>query len=239
MAESRTITTRLPNDMIEKLSLESSASAVIRTALEEYYHRQGEEKVAKAVAIPSEVYKEDLVDSKEKYPAFKIPVGDTICWDTKWAKSQLWWCPPNKIELVRDLCKPFTDCGGFTFHVGQDNCGSWYMPEVIMELRQERKRNGGFHVGCQMTPAYLGDRMVWLEIADIERAKEILAERSDIPCAVRCDIHKYSDDDNYKTVYELVNEYYMYYDRQHKPKRINKVGVTSMSPEDIAFIYDV
>ena len=150
---------------------------------------------------------------------FRVPVGDVLCRDTS-PYAQIWWCPPDKITHIMDLAKPFTEDGAFGFFTGVDGGGTWYMPETIEEKDQERRRGGRFCVSCDMIPAYVGDRMVWLEILDPIKAERVLNKTTAIPCAVRCDAVRYSTDKLYARAFDLANEAFIYYCVNGKTKQL-------------------
>ena len=153
------------------------------------------------------------------------------------AQSQLWWCPEEEVENVKSLAKIYTDDGGFSFHVGELGRGSEDIPEVIEHEWQER-RPGMLHTtSCNGEVALVGYRMVWLEIEDTEKAYDTLSENSNLPCAVRCNIMLYSQNDRYRQVFEIANEYFITYLMTGKIKDTRHTVIDER--EHIRSMYDV
>jgi hypothetical protein len=160
---------------------------------------------------------------------FELPVGDVICAGTDHEQVRLWWCPPSKTHEVVDIAK-FLD--GFQLHMGEEGKGSWYMPEVIETEEQERVHNGNFCVSCHMIPAYKDDRMVWLTVNDPAKALKTMDSRTDIPCPVRIDVHKYSEDDTYKEACDKANELFAFWWKFGKPKATKYTKIDDIPIED-------
>lgn len=154
-----------------------------------------------------------------KEDAFMIPVGNVIMKDTC-PTSKLWWCPPERIDNVKAQAQVFIE-NGFTFHVGEEGNGTFYEPEVIEQESQRRGHGMPYSPSGKLIPALIGDKMVWLEIQDVEKAYNILQKRSDVPCAIRCDVIKYSYDNRYKEVFDIANDYFIHYWLYNKPKKLN------------------
>lgn len=226
------VSIRMPEELLEVIRMkELKPSEAIRDALADKYlgtktdetEARLEEAVAKAKAGRMEVYDE-----------FKIPVGDVICFNTS-PQTQLWWCPDNKMAQVKELARVWEE-NGFKLCVGKTGRGTWYSPEVIEEEEQERKRNGRFSPSCHMISAYVGDRLVWLEVTRSDKALAFMVSHTEIPCAVRCDIHKYSSDMEYKEAFDKANELFIYYWANDRPKRVSSVAPTE---SDLCEIFDV
>jgi hypothetical protein len=168
---------------------------------------------------------------------FIIPVGDVIMADvyitenndypkyrysphkeyTCIAESRLWWCPEDKLDQVKMCAEKYTK-NGFSFHVGRKGQGTYEFPEVIEYEDQERCVGSQWSVSTRGIEARMGDRLVWLDIEDTEKAYDFLKDNSDIPCAVRIDMERYTDDDRYAQVIDIANNYFIYYYTNDTPK---------------------
>jgi len=211
---------RLMNKMRE-ISEKSgrSVSDLIRETLERRFFEATMPELAHEIDIFGKVKLPEKADKKDRdKDDIRFPIGDVICYGVN-PQTQLWWCPENKIKVVEERAKDWVE-NGFEFKIGQQGCGTWYMPEVIEELEQERGKNKRFGPSCKMVEAELGDKMVWLEITDALRALNFMKKRADIPCAVRCDVHKYSEDVEYAEAFDTANEFFIYYWHHGRNKRI-------------------
>lgn len=135
------------------------------------------------------------------------------------AQSQLWWCPFAELEELSDICKTWE---GFKLCVGNRGHGTKDTPEVIEHEWQERRQDNQFTVSTKGDEALITDVMVWLDVIDTEKAYEYLQEHSDIPVAIRCDMYRYSTDERYKQVFDIANDYFIYYLYNERPKNISK-----------------
>lgn len=224
-------TIRLPEELLESIKArEDNPSEGIRKTLMKAYMETPEEKKDLVEAVVDRATRAAVA----KVDGFVLPVGDVICRDTN-PQSQLWWCPEERLAKVSELAKPWVD-NGFGFHVGKSGRGSWYVPEVIEEPEQERRRNGRFSPSCRMMDAYVGDKLVWLEVVDPAKALKFMDAHTDIPCAVRCDIHKYSSDITYKEAFDRANNLFIYYAINGRVKRLSSDPLTRT---EFCEMYDV
>lgn len=166
-----------------------------------------------------------------------VPVGDVICAGTGYEQTQLWWVERDKIPRVRALAKDWVELGGFKFCVGVRGGGGWYLPEVIEDEKQERRRNGQFCISTRGAEARVGDTMVWLEIDEPDEALRFMRERTDIPCAVRCDANRYGVDKGYTAAFDRANALFIHYYVNGRPRRADTT--TTISDEDVGIMFDV
>ena len=167
----------------------------------------------------------------------RLPIGDVIMYGvykndhnqeplyvyspsnnyTHIAESQLWWVDLRDLEELRDLCKDWVD-NGFTLGVGVVGRGSQDIPEVIEYEWQERRHGNRWVVSTRGDVALIDYVLVWLEINDTEKAYDYMTTHTDIPVAVRCDLNEYSNNDRYKQVFDIANNYFIYYFSNGRPK---------------------
>ena len=167
----------------------------------------------------------------------RLPIGDVIMYGvykndhnqeplyvyspsnnyTHIAESQLWWVDLRDLEELRDLCKNWVD-NGFTLGVGVVGRGSQDIPEVIEYEWQERRHGNRWVVSTRGDVALIDYVLVWLEINDTEKAYDYMTTHTDIPVAVRCDLNEYSNNDRYKQVFDIANNYFIYYFSNGRPK---------------------
>ena len=165
---------------------------------------------------------------------FRLPVGEVICWSTN-PQTSPWWCPEDKLTYMKELSKDW-ESHGFKMCVGVRGGGTWFMPEVIEETAQERRKNGRFSVSARMVGAYLGDRMIWLEITEPRKALDFMRTRTDIPMVVRADGHKYGVDKTYTAAFDTANELFIHYWVNERPK----TAETDVATEsDFVTLYDL
>lgn len=220
---------RISEKLVEAIRASGDVvSEVLRAALEEHYLKEEEKP-----GLPMDKVIKKVMTTAV-YGGFRLPVGDVICYGTN-PQTQLWWCPTDRLAYVKELCGEWESSGGFKFHVGQEDRGSWYMPEVIEDVKQERGRNKQFAPSCRMVEAHVGDRMVWLTIENPSKALDFMRVHTDIPCALRCDIHRYADKD-YKAAFDMANELFIHYWNTGRPKRLSSAP---LADEDIYAMYDV
>ena len=79
--------------------------------------------------------------------------------------------------------------------------------------------------------------MVWFEIRDTEKVYKYLQKHSDIPCALRCDMLKYSKDERYREVFDKCNKYFQYYYVNKSPLNLTKT--TKSEKERLEEMYDL
>jgi hypothetical protein len=181
----------------------------------------------------------------------RLPIGDVIMYGvykndhnqeplyvyspsnnyTHIAESQLWWVDLKDLEELRDLCKDWED-NGFTLGVGVAGRGSQDIPEVIEYEWQERRHGNRWVVSTRGDVALVDYVLVWLEINDTEKAYDYMTTHTDIPVAVRCDLNEYSNNDRYKQVFDIANNYFIYYFSNGRPKDVQD----NLNEEDF---YDV
>lgn len=167
----------------------------------------------------------------------RLPIGDVIMYGvykndhnqeplyvyspsnnyTHIAESQLWWVDLKDLEELRDLCKDWVD-NGFTLGVGVVGRGSQDIPEVIEYEWQERRHGNRWVVSTRGDVALVDYVLVWLEINDTEKAYDYMTTHTNIPVAVRCDLNEYSNNDRYKQVFDIANNYFIYYFSNGRPK---------------------
>lgn len=226
------ITIRVDDELFEKIKARGgSVSEEVRNTLLSAYglDKRDERDKARIDRIISEAKSGVVTSGDDK---FLIPVGDVICKDTK-PQTQLWWCPVERLAYLKELCAPWK---GFMLHIGKDGGGTWYQPEVIEDSEQERRRGGRFCRSCRGVSALESDRLVWLEITRPDVAIAYMSEHTDIPCAVRCDVHKYSEDTMYKEAFDTANELFIYYAVNNRPMRLKSAP---LSTSDIDKMYDL
>jgi hypothetical protein len=220
------ISLKLPEELFNRIKAEEeNMSEGIRDTLTRAYMTRAKETV--------EI---DFGESKSGITRadFLFPVGDVICASTN-PQTQLWWCPDERLLQLREKAKIWTE-NGFKFYVGKKGGGTWDLPDMIEEPEQERRVNGRFCVSCHGVGAKIGDRLVWLEIHDTAAALKFMEYHTDIPCAVRCDIHKYSTDVEYKEAFDRANELFIYYWENNRPKRLES---KALSESDVAEMLDL
>ena len=234
MGESIKVTIRLPEDLLESIKArEDSPSEGIRKVLTREYMDLPEHN-KQSDSLVSAVVSRATREAIARVDGFTLPVGDVICRDTN-PQTQLWWCPEERLAQVKALADVW-ETGGFKFVVGKVGNGTWYVPEVIEEPEQERRKNGRFSPSCRGMEAHVGDKLIWLEIRDPAKALTFMDTHTDIPCAVRCDVHKYSDDVTYKEAFEKANELFIYYANNGRNRRRDS---DPMTQSEFCEMYDV
>lgn len=220
------VSLRLDSELIDLIKTrDGNISEAIRATLNAEYNGVVEQQTQKATKeVKSTVSKE----------AHFFPVGDVICADTD-PQSQLWWCPKNRMNELSKRCKEWTE-NGFLLKFGQKGRGTWESPEVIEDVEQERKQGGRYSPSCRGNNALLGDCLVWLEISDSDKALDFMQKHSDIPCAVRCDVHKYMSDETYREVFEHSNKLFIHYCVHGYPLRLKS---EPLSKSEWAKMYDL
>jgi len=217
------VSVRIKEDLLEKIKKSGEkVSDVLREELEKRYKRV----ITKSKDEPIDTHMKETEKIVRNIPTrvdFMFPVGDVICVDIN-PQTQLWWCPEEWLAQVYEKSKVW-EKNGFKLMIGQAGRGTWYMPEVIEEEIQERKISGRFSPSCKMVEARVGDKLVWLEITNPAAALEFMVNNTGIPCAVRCDLHKYSEDKEYAEAFNIANELFIYY---------WKHGISMQSKEEIA-----
>lgn len=147
------------------------------------------------------------------------------------AASEPWWVDEDLISELIGVAYPYTS-SGFKLCCG-DREGVTEgdtKPGVILYDHQERGgRMGHYGQSSRMEKAVVGDVLVWLEIEDTEKAYKVLMERSDIPCAVVCDMHKYSFDDRYKQVFDIADRYFIHFYQFKRPLTLKHTDIISIA----------
>ena len=194
------ISVRVTDEMFEKLSKEGSGSEIIRQALDKHYNIAKDEAEKKAELVK--------ITARKGTRALTLPVGDVLMRGMPGERTELWWCAEEHLDKIKSIAERFDGC---ELKVGQLGRGTEYMPEVIQEEWQERKRNGCFTPSCRMDEALIGDSLVWLEVVDSKKAMKSFSTYTDIPCPVRIDVIKYSLDARYKEACDRGNWLFRYY----------------------------
>lgn len=143
-----------------------------------------------------------------------MPIGDVLMAGTDRERTELWWCPPEHIQMVQDEVNKIP---GVKLCLGKAGNGTDYMPEVIGDAWQERRPNGTFVPSCRMDVALKGDILVWLDIEDEALAIASAKKYTAIPCPVRVDMIKYNDNPAYKDACDTINSLFAYYYRNGRP----------------------
>lgn len=224
----------LLNALQERTEKGQSVSDLIRQTLIDSIAKKPESN-----AIPTEASftEKAITIAKPTTPTrsdFIIPVGDVICRDTN-PQTQLWWCPVEWLRHVERLCAEWVK-NGFELHYGTKGCGSALVPEIIETESQERKQNGCYCRSTRGVEARIGDVLIWLEINDASKARAYMAVNTAIPVAVRCDVHKYMSDNEYRDAFDMSNSYFITYFVNKRPKALKTSGLTH---EDFCEMYDV
>lgn len=238
--EDTRVTLRLPPDLFYKLKKladagDTAVSDLINKVLIDQY-REGTptmspvvEKTVRREEIPDDLTFDDDV--------FIMPVGDVIG-VANGQQTQLWWVSDTHSEYVKDCAKEW-ELNGFRLRFGEysvdgdSTSGTWYCPDVIEEPEQERRKNGRFAPSTRGVAAHVGDKLVWLEITDADKALEFMRHQSDIPCAIRCDIHKYTSDTTYQAAVDKANELFITYYTTGRPKKVDSLPLTEAELEDM------
>lgn len=214
MPDSKKISLRIDpelEEILDSLTDKKNVSSIVKDAL--HKHLLDQPILSKEDRLRIER------KSTPKKDNFRLPVGDVICFSTN-PTSRLWWCAVEKVDYVRELASVWVE-NGFKFCVGVEGGGNWHLPEVIEEERQERKVNGWFCRSCKGVSAYVGDRMVWLEIVDAAKAISFMYKYTQIPCALRCDVYKYTYDLGYATAFDRANNLFIHYHLNGSPLRLD------------------
>ena len=222
------VSVRISEEVLEELKKTGNVSGTINEILERQLKLGGVTEEKRVEAIRKRV--EDVPVRLD----FRVPVGEVICWTTN-PQTSPWWCPEERLPYMKELSKDWED-NGFKMCVGAKGGGTWYMPEVIEEPAQERRRNARFSVSCKMVAAYVGDRMIWLEITDAKKALAFMRTRTDLPMALRADGHKYGVDKTYTAAFDLANELFVDYWRNEKPRTAEGESFTE---GDFVTMYDL
>lgn len=171
-----------------------------------------------------------------------LPVGDVIMYGiknldgTEMGTSQLWWLDEAHKDAFEKACEPWIR-NGLALCYGESGRGGEFMPEVIEYEYQQRGPGMAYSPSSRGVPAYIGARMVWFEIRDTEKLYKYLQKHSDIPCALRCDIVKYSKDERYREVFDICNKYFQYYYVNKSPLNLTKT--TKSEKERLEEMYDL
>ena len=235
----------------EATRLKVTPAELIARLVEEGYRRVKDERDITLREVPEEPEKTTATKPKIStgkrgpYDKFMIPIGDTVnvvkpgtgpqygtTPECMW-RSGVWWCPESKVDLVTSLAKDWVE-NGFSLEWGKEGKGTHYEPEVIEYKDQERGKRLPKASSRKGVPAYVGDRMVWLEIVDPTMALEFMKTRSDIPTAIRYDAIRYQEDTLYKTAVDKANDYFITYYEDGKPTRLSKTDSDLISE-----LYDV
>lgn len=223
------ISVRVESDLVDTIRARGdNVSEVIRALITREYGPSEVDEIIKKAGEETRVVEKTRGD-------FNYPVGDVICGMTN-PQTQLWWCPQERLKQLTDKCKDWEESGGFLFRVGKEGLGSWFIPEVIESEAQERRQNGRFSPSCKGMNANVGDRLVWLEIKDPSKALEYMDKNTDIPCAVRCDVHKYSESKTYREAFNTANDLFVHYYLNGRPK---KTSTGTISKSELDEMYDL
>ena len=182
----------------------------------------------------------ERVIGTKKSNAFVVPVGDVLLWGLYYseeqvphyvsspkdgyehrATTQLWYISPEKTEELKREAGDWVR-NGFKLCFGKTTEGTNEFPGVITQEEQQRGVNMPYAASSRGVGAYVGDKLVWLEIKDTEMAYEFLLHNTDIPCAVRCDLILYTTDKRYKQVFDIANDYFQTYYCTRIPKSVKK-----------------
>lgn len=201
----KTVSFRTTQEMIDEIAAgKEKPGDIIRQALQEFFERKKTTPVV-VEELPPRVI--DTVKKANKRP-LTLPVGDVLMRGMGGERTELWWVSPDNIDILKSIMVRFKGC---ELKVGVLGRGAEYMPEVITMEWQERKRNGAFTPSCRMDEALIGDKLVWIEITDSEKALKTFETQTDIPCPIRIDVIRYSDDPAYKRACDKGNELFKYY----------------------------
>lgn len=187
------------------------------------------------VSIPTPYVKGALSD-------LILPVGDVIMYGIKnldgneMGTSQLWWLDEAHKDAFEKACEPWVR-NGLVLCYGESGRGGVLMPEVIEYEHQQRGPGMAYSPSSRGVPAYIGARMVWFEIRDTEKLYKYLQKHSDIPCALRCDMLRYSKDERYREVFDICNKYFQYYYVNKSPLNLTKT--TKSEKERLEEMYDL
>ena len=171
-----------------------------------------------------------------------LPVGDVIMYGisdlngNEMGTSQLWWLDEAHKDDFEKACEPWVR-NGLTLCYGESGRGSVLMPEVIEYEHQQRGPGMAYSASSRGVPANIGARMVWFEIRDTEKLYKYLQKHSDIPCALRCDMLKYSKDERYREVFDKCNKYFQHYYVNKSPLNLTKT--TKSEKEYLEEMYDL
>ena len=171
-----------------------------------------------------------------------LPVGDVIMYGiknldgTEMGTSQLWWLDEAHKDAFEKACEPWVR-NGLALCYGESGRGGVSMPEVIEYEHQQRGPGMAYSASSRGVPAYIGARMVWFEIRDTEKLYKYLQKHSDIPCALRCDMLRYSKDERYREVFDICNKYFQYYYVNKSPLNLTKT--TKSEKERLEEMYDL
>lgn len=185
----------------------------------------------------------------EKTDTFVIPVGDVIMAGVftdgevyvpqggeSCAVSQIWWISNDKVNDLLAVAEVWEQHGlKLCFGVkgeGTDEC-----PAVIENEEQQRGPNMAYAASTRGVGAYIGDRWAWFEIEDTELLYDYMVKHSDIPAVVKCDVERYSNDERYRQVFDIANEYFQYYYINKKPKNLRKTAKSEK--QRLEDLYDV
>ena len=187
------------------------------------------------VSIPTPYVKGDPGD-------LILPVGDVIMYGisdlngNEMGTSQLWWLDEAHKDAFEKACEPWVR-NGLALCYGESGRGGVLMPEVIEYEHQQRGPGMAYSASSRGVPANIGARMVWFEIRDTEKLYKYLQKHSDIPCALRCDMVKYSKDERYREVFDKCNKYFQHYYVNKSPLNLTKT--TKSEKEYLEDMYDL
>lgn len=173
-----------------------------------------------------------------------LPVGDVIMYGisdlngNEMGTSQLWWLDEAHKDAFEKACEPWVR-NGLTLCYGESGRGGEFMPEVIEYEHQQRGPGMAYSPSSRGVPANIGARMVWFEIRDTEKVYKYLQKHSDIPCALRCDMLKYSRDERYREVFDKCNKYFQHYYVNKSPLNLNLTKTTKSEKEYLEDMYDL
>jgi len=201
---------RMADELFNKVSLEDNAGELVRELLENHY------RLTPKIPKPKEhAVKGHLVATKTGKRALILPVGDILMkGQPDRERVELWWCPLEHVDTVVKLMSVFDGCSA---GIGEEGNGTDYMPEIIQEEHQERKRNGCFTPSCRMDEALIGDKLIWMNIDDSEKAIKSFKTHTAVPCPIRIDVIRYNDDDRYKEACTIGNKLFTYYYKNTRP----------------------
>lgn len=210
----KTVSFRTTQEMIDAIaSGKDKPGDIIRTALTEFFERQKQEPEEEVTPVSPR-----LPITKKSGRRLVLPVGDVLMRGMSGERTELWWIADEHIPELKSIMAKYKGC---ELKFGTAGKGADYMPEVITEEWQERKKNGAFTPSCRMDEALIGDRLVWIDIISPERALKSFRSHTDIPCPIRIDVIRYSDDDAYKQACDKGNALFTYYYTHKRPLDIN------------------
>lgn len=243
----RRVSARVAGEIADYLDSVDSISDTISEALELHMRR---EKSA------SEIIETRKRSKVKEINRFRIPVGDLVMYGIYYnpdktpmytyeptegyehlATPKLWYVPKDLLDRVREMSEPFVE-QGFELCIGIEGAGDTERPQVITDISDERGTvNGRFSVNFRGLQAEITDRLVWLEIVDPNKAMDLMDNRTDIPCVVRCDLYRYTEDEKYKQAFDRANTMVIEYLGTGKPMVTKHVPLSEK--EELERIYGV